>query len=128
MKRIKFIIAFSTFILMFGFTNCEKKANCEKENYGTVTVKNETGKLIMVDCRYSQFPEVSQGEFILQNGQSVSWNRKPNTQLMLSAAVYYPTGSPITGTEVTTFHTLTQCETYDLSWVPYKDDIILPKE
>lgn len=113
---------------MFGFTFCEKTPKCEKENYGTVTVANETGKLLMVDCRYSQFPEVSEGEFILQNGQSVSWNRKPSAQLMLSGAVYYETGSPITGPEVMTFYTLSQCETYAFSWVLYKDDIILPRD
>jgi hypothetical protein len=128
MKRINFLLILTTIIVMFGFTYCEKTANCEKENYGTVTVTNETGKLVMVDCRYSQFQEVSEGEFILQNGQSVSWNRKPSAQLMLSAAVYYETGSPITGTKFTTFHTLSQCETFALSWIPYKDDIILPRD
>ncbi|MBN1185268.1 MAG: hypothetical protein JXB49_23490 [Bacteroidales bacterium] len=128
MNSTNMVLILITFIVLFGFTNCEKTHKCEKENYGTVSVTNETGRLLMVDCRYSQFPDVSEGEFILQNGQSVSWNMKPSVQLILSAAVYYETGSQLTGPEFTTFYILNQCETYALSWILYKDDIILPRD
>jgi len=123
--NIKFYLTAFSCIVVFGLTYCEKVPDCEKENFGTITVTNNTGERLIVDCQYSNALDVpSGGEYVLQNEQSVSWNKDPNYQLALTARIYYDTN--LTGTKCMTFYTLDQCETYSFSWIFQANDIVVP--
>ena len=113
--------------MVLCFTSCERIPECEKENFGTVTVTNKTGERLIVDCQYTYAIDVpSGGEYILANEESVSWNKNPDSQLALSARIFYYPKPP--GTKSMTFYTLSQCETYSFSWVIQVNDIVVPSD
>ena len=83
MKKLKKLISL-TFVFMtllfIGTTNsCTKpippKPDCELNNYGSVTVKNETGLNIWVDVTWGNV--VENYEKLLYNGNSYKYNKIP---------------------------------------------------
>lgn len=116
MKRNIFLSLMAIMIaglFTLGLSSCSKKP-CEKDNFGTVIVTNNTGQAIYVDC--TQAGSSMNDERMLGVGQSTEYEMTPGEITEWAIEAWdYPNGSWYTDT-----YYLEQCETHDDPWIMSK--------
>lgn len=113
MKKSNFLKAIlaslAIIAVTIGLNSCTKKP-CEKENFGTVIVTNNTGQVIWVDC--TQEGEDYNDERMLGIGQHTEYQMRPGEITEWAIEAWdYPNGSWYTDT-----YYLGQCDTHDDPW------------
>jgi hypothetical protein len=97
-------------LMLIGLNSCTKKP-CEKNNFGTVIVTNNTGQVIWVDC--TQAGSDYNDERMLGIGQKTTYEMTPGEITEWAIEAWdYPSGSWYTDT-----YYLEQCETHNDPWV-----------
>ena len=79
-------------VLSIGLVSCERKPDCEKNNFGTVRIVNYSGEPVWVDC--TQDGQASNEQRILNVDQSTEFQMTPgNINLMILEDWDYPDGN-----------------------------------
>jgi hypothetical protein len=122
MKRKNFLsltIMAIAMILTIGLISCEPKKPCEKDNFGTVVVTNNTNTTIYVDVTYVGGDEYND-ERKLNVGQSTEYQMTPGrVEEWATPAADYACNC----NWYTDEYSLAQCETHDDPWVTIKKGI-----
>jgi len=106
MKKILLLLL----VLFIGFASCEQKPACEKDNFGTVIMTNNTGQVIWVDC--TQQGEDYNDERMLGIGQKTQYQMRPGMVTEWAIEAWdYPNGSWYTDT-----YYLDQCDVHNDPW------------
>jgi hypothetical protein len=122
MKRknfLSFTIMAIAIIMTLVLNSCDTKEPCEKQNFGTVVVTNNTGMDIYVDC--TQGSDEFNDERYLSNGQHTEYEMKPGevTEWATPAVDYACNCNWYTDT-----YYLEQCEIHDDPWTAAKGETI----
>jgi hypothetical protein len=122
MKRknfLSFTIMAIAIIMTLVLNSCDTKEPCEKDNFGTVVVTNNTGMAIYVDC--TQGSEEFNEERYLSVGQHTEYQMRPGevTEWATPAEDYACNCNWFTDT-----YYLEQCEIHNDPWLPAKGETI----
>ena len=100
-------------ICLMILVSCKKKPDCEKNNYGTVVVTNNSETGLWVDVTYSSGDETND-ERLLGIGQSTTYIMTPGaiTEWATTVADYAANDNWYTDSYI-----LTQCEIHDTPWI-----------
>ena len=115
---MKVIIASIAIIMTVGLISCTKKP-CEKNNFGTVVVTNNTNTTIYVDC--TQGNDEINDERKLSVGQHTEYQMTPGqiTEWATPASDYTCNCNWYTDE-----YSLAQCEIHDDPWVTVKGEAL----
>lgn len=111
MKKFKTILlSVATLIVMLLMASCQE--DCEKHNYGSVTVRNNAGFPILVDVTWGG--SMYNDERYLSHGRSTTYNEVPSG----SARVWGNAGYGWVSNSIY----LSNCQNYTYTWHSTKDE------